>query len=97
MAGVKYQVEDVDRAAVVYALERNDRERAYVGETGRSLRTRVIEHVAHARNGRTDLSATAEHAWSRHEMNWTPKVLASEKTTKERRVREALEIHGGAE
>ena len=26
-------------------------------------------------------------------MNWTPKVLASEKTTKERRVREALEIH----
>ena len=65
----------------------------YIGETGRSLRTRVKEHVAHARNRRTDLSAMAEHAWSGHKMIWTPKVLASEKTTKEHRVREALESH----
>ena len=93
MAGVKDLVDKVNRAGVVYALEYNDCEQAYIGETGRSLRTRVKEHVAHARNGRTDLSATAEHAWSGHNMNWTPKVLASEKTMKERRVREALEIH----
>ena len=93
LAGVKDPVDEVDRAGIVYALERNDCEHAYMGETGRSLRTRVKEYVAHARNGRTDLSATAEHAWSGHKMNWTPKVLASEKTTKERRVREALEIH----
>ena len=90
---LKTGVDKVDRAGVVYALECNDCERAYVGETGRSLRTSVKEHVAHARNRRTDLSAMVKHAWSGHNMNWTPKVLASKKTTKERRVQEALEIH----
>ena len=93
MAGVKDPVDEVNRAGKVYALECNDCEHMYIGETARSSRTRVKEHVPHARNGRTDLSATAEHAWSGHKMNWTPKLLASEKTTKERRVREALEIH----
>ena len=93
MAGVKDPVDEVNQAGVVYALECNDCERRYLGETGRSLRASVKEHVVHARNGRTDLSAMAEPAWSGHKMNWTPKVLASEKTTKERRVREALEIH----
>ena len=93
MAGGKDPVDEVDRAGVVYALECNACEHMYIGETGRSLRTRVKEYAAHARNRRMDLSATAEHAWSGHNMNWTPKVLASENATKERRVREALEIH----
>ena len=57
------------------------------------MRTRAKEHKVYVQNRRTDLSATAEHAWSEHNMNWLPKVLASEKTMKERRVQEALEIH----
>ena len=77
MAGVKDKVEEADRSGVVYALECNDCERTYVGETGRSVKTRAKEHQAHARNGRIEISATAEHAWRGHSMDWTPIVLAS--------------------
>ena len=47
----------------------------------------------HGTGGRTDLSATVDHAWSGRNINWTPKMLASKKKMKERKVREVLEIH----
>ena len=93
-AGVKDRVEEVDRAGGVYGLDCKDCTLVYIGETGRSVQKRVKEHKAHAQNGRTELSAAADHAWSEHTMDWTPRVLAIEHVTKERRVHETLAIHG---
>ena len=38
---------------------------AYIGETKRSLETRLKEHQATTRRGETDKSAIAEHAWEK--------------------------------
>ena len=44
---------------------------AYVGQTGRSLSHRAKEHLRACRNGDTELSAVAEHAWSSgHAVAW---------------------------
>ena len=93
MAGVKDRVEEVDRAWVVCGLDCKDCNLVYIGETGRSVKKRAKEHKAHAQNGRTELSAAADHAWSGHTMDWTPRVLAIEHVTKERRIHGALAIH----
>ena len=81
------------RAGIVYGLDCKDCNLVYIGKTGRSVKKRAIEHKAHAQNGRTELSAAADHAWSGHTMDWTPRVLAIEHVTKERRIHEALAIH----
>ena len=51
---------------------------------------RVQEHKAHAKHGKTELSAVAEHAWGGHAQDWTPRVLGLEQVTKERKIHEAL-------
>ena len=51
-------------------------------------------HSRHTRNGRTDLSAVAEHAVvESHEIDWTTtKVIDTATNTRTRKVKEALHI-----
>ena len=42
-----------------------------------------------------ELLAAGEHAWRGHSKDWMPKVLAREKGTKERWIREVIEFTQG--
>ena len=56
---------------VVYRIPCKDCEHAYVGQSGRSLDCRVKEHQRAVRNGDTNASALAEHAWNEeHHIDW---------------------------
>ena len=95
MTGVKDKVEVVDRGGVVYALDCKDCGLSIIGNTERRVTNSkcVQEHKAHAKHGRTELSARAEHAWGDHALDWTPRVLGLEQVTQERKIHEALAIH----
>ena len=66
-----------------------------INKTKRSTRIRVKEHMASARNGHPEVSATAEHALIHdHRLAWekaTP--IDHARNTRQRRVKEALWIH----
>ena len=74
---MKTRVRETGRSVKTRVRETGRCVKTRVRETGRSVKTRVREHQAHARNGRIEISATAEHAWRGHSMDWTPIVLAS--------------------
>ena len=66
----------------------------YVGETGRPKSTRLKEHVAALKHGRSDVSPLAEH-WMQCRQQFDPgqaSTLAVEPTWSRRVVREAIEI-----
>ena len=51
-------------------------------------------HKCHTRTGHTELSAVARHAHTeRHNIHWKPRVIASEKQTTNRKIKEALAIN----
>ena len=81
-----------DHRNAVYQLTCADCPKTYIGETKRTIRTRVKEHCASARNNHPELSAIAEHALlCDHKVSWqAPKILCHEKGTVSRRVQEAL-------
>ena len=61
---------DLGRAGVVYKIP-CECGQDYIGETKRVLRTRLKEHQAATRQGETDKSAIAEHAWTyQHRPLW---------------------------
>ena len=67
---------------------------AYVGESGRPKRTRLKEHVAALKHGRSDVSPLAEH-WLQCRQPFDPgqaSTLAVEPSWSRRIVREAIEI-----
>ena len=78
----------------MYAINCKDCPGVYIGETGRTVRVRMAEHSAHARHGRADLSAAAEHAILKdHRLDWeNPEVIDRDRKTLNRRVKEALLI-----
>ena len=94
MVGVKDAVEAGKKSGVVYEIECETCDKMYIGETGRSIKKRVKEHRSQAKNGHTELSAVAEHVLEGHCVKWDPKIFASATTTRERRIKEALLIHG---
>ena len=94
MVGVKDAVEAGKRSGVVYEIECETCDKMYIGETGRSIEKRVKEHRSQAKNGHAELSAVAEHVLEGHCVKWDPKILASATRTRERRIKEALLIHG---
>ena len=79
----------------VYKIKCQDCPSVYIGETGRTARIWLAEHLAHAKKGRIDLSAVAEHATlENHRIEWKKvEVIDHEKKTVRRRVKEALWIH----
>ena len=68
--------------------------KAYIGETGRSIKTRVKEHCADIRLNRTQKSALAQHSHgTKHPIRIEDmKVLAHVDNWSLRRIREAIEI-----
>ena len=61
-------VKDIDplekRSGVVYQVLCSNCAQSYIGETKRSLETRLKEHKAATRRGEIDKSATTEHTWT---------------------------------
>ena len=64
----------------------------HIGETGRSVETRVKEHFAQARNGHPELSALAEHAIDGHKVEWKGEIGEVPNKTRVKRIEEALAI-----
>ena len=65
-----------------------------MGETKRTLATRLKEHKAACRLGAFERSAVAEHAWQEgHEINWNDvEILDTARNLQERKVKESLYI-----
>jgi len=68
--------------------------KSYIGETGRSLQTRLKEHGTDIRNGRSRTSALAEHSskTKHHICLESASIIAREEQPQRRKIREALEI-----
>ena len=66
----------------------------YIGETGRSIKTRLKEHSVDIKHERTKNSAVAEHSkkTNHYICMEKAKVLALEEHYNKRRIREVLEI-----
>ena len=62
----------------------------YVGETKRTLATRLKEHKAACRLGAFERSAVAEHAWQEgHEIDWNDvEILDTARDLRERKVKD---------
>ena len=69
--------------------------KAYIGETGRSIETRMKEHMADLRHDRHKRSALAEHAHltQHHICLENAKVIAKEDNLIKRKKREKIEIN----
>ena len=76
MGGVKDERKDEQKAGAVYEIQCKYCEKTYIGETARNAVVRAKEHYSHARNGRLDQSAVAEHAWTGHKIDWAPTLIA---------------------
>jgi len=53
----------------------------HIGETGRSLETRLKEHKASVRLGKSDVSALADHANSQgHDIEWDETIILTKQS-----------------
>jgi len=68
--------------------------KSYIGETGRSLQTRLKEHGADIKNERSHTSALAEHSSkTKHQVCLeSASIITKEEQHHRRKIREALEI-----
>ena len=57
----KDKTEEYLKTGVIYHVSCSDCQSEYTSETGRSLKTRLKEHKDHARLGRPEKSALAQH------------------------------------
>lgn len=90
---VKTPTPDERKAGVVYEIPCMDCEAVYIGETGRCLEKRLVEHRRAVRNGdRTN--GVAVHAWNEdHRVKWTgAKVREVEPHLWRRKTLEAMHI-----
>ena len=68
---VKPSQPDTDIKGVVYRIPCKDCDETYIGETGRTLKTRLQEHKRDVRLGHTTTNAVAYHAHSQlHQIDW---------------------------
>jgi len=83
-----------DITGVIYRIPCQDCDHSYVGETGRTLRTRLSEHRRNCRNGEVERSGVAQHTIEEdHRIDWEGStVINREKNWFKRRVKEALLI-----
>ena len=70
-AGILDAIPPESRNGVVYRVPCQDCQAVYVGETLRTLPTRLQEHQCHTQKGKLQGSAIAEHACSlQHQISW---------------------------
>ena len=87
----KDHIPDDDKSSVVYKINCRDCD---VGETGRALKTHVLEHRRAMEKRDFSASALAQHAWEHnHHIDWTSMcVLGVESHCRSRISREAIYI-----
>nr|XP_054766136.1 uncharacterized protein LOC129273118 [Lytechinus pictus] len=80
--------------SVVYKRPCGACDKVYIGETGRPVSERMLEHRRDVKHRRIDSSAVAEHAWNAdHPPNWDEvSCIAQDKHWYTRRVKEAIQI-----
>ncbi|XP_020913025.1 uncharacterized protein LOC110250745 [Exaiptasia diaphana] len=90
----KDRLDDYDKTGVICQIPCADCSTVYIGETKRSLKTRVSEHERCVRLGQTDTSALSEHANRLgHNINWKDtSVLGNETRWHQRKLMEAVLI-----
>ena len=83
-----------DTKGVIYQIPCLDCDRSYIGETGRTLKTRLTEHRRNCRNGDVQRSGVAQHSIEDdHRIDWKESVVIDrEMNLYRRRVKEALYI-----
>ena len=94
MTKAKDPVPQENRTGVIYKISCDCGEH-YIGETKRTLDTRVKEHLTACKYVRFKRSAVAEHAWQDgHRIDWEGvKMLDVASNYEERLVKEAVYIH----
>jgi len=82
------------RTNVVYRIDCLDCEASYVGQTKRTLNTRVGEHRSHVRRNSTQNSVITDHRLNfRHEFDWdNAKILDEEMNYNKRLISEMIFI-----
>jgi len=90
----KDNLPSLSRPNVVYKIDCSNCEASYVGQTKRTLCTRVSEHRGHIRRNSTQPSVITDHRIvTNHDFNWTDvKVLDVEKNYKKRLISEMIHI-----
>ena len=80
------------KRSLVYKISCRDCNTVYVGETGRSVRTRKREHADAVKTSNTKKSALSQHVMDfDHRIDWdNVKILKSESRAYRRRVAESL-------
>ena len=93
MGGVKDKISASREPGTIYAIGCQECKKVYIGETARTAEQRSKEHKAHARYGRTEQSAVANHFVTEgHAIHWEPHIVGREKNTVKRKVKEAMII-----
>ena len=83
------------KSSVVYKINCRDCDASYVGETGRALKSHVLEHHRAMEKRDFPASVLAQHAWEHdHHIDWTSMcALEVESHYQSRISREAIYIH----
>ena len=93
---MKDPVPQEDRTGVIYKISCHCRDH-YIGETKRTLGTRVKEHLTACKYARFERSAVADHAWQDgHRIDWKGVEILDVPVASncdERLVKEAVYIH----
>ncbi|XP_071954140.1 uncharacterized protein [Antedon mediterranea] len=108
----KDKIKNDDKSGLIYHVNCNNCKKAYKGETARTLSTRIKEHKADvtshctgiltrsARNSASEIvhnSAITDHMTTHtHLTNWNVKILGTESSWKDRKIKESIKItkHG---
>ena len=88
-------ISDDDKSSVVYKINCCDCDASYVGEMGRALKTRMLEHRRAVEKMDFSASALAQHVWEHDDhTDWISTcVLKVESHYQSRLSREAIHIH----
>ena len=88
-------IQSEDKCGVVYEIPCNDCNFVYIGETGRSLKTRKKEHANAVKSNVIKQSALVQHVIDHdHTINWqNTKILKSERNIFKRRFAESFLIN----
>ena len=84
-----------EKRGLVYQISCRDCDAIYIGETGRSVKTRKREHVGAVRNFDLEKSALCQHVLEHdHEIDWeNVEILNSEPHANRRRTAESFLIN----